>query len=348
MERKQPVNAPHLLAKHVHDVRRAYFLLVLLVSYMALDSCASHRAFPEEKALLPAPGVEKYWLLNQITSLQNHQTQHDCMLLTQSPGADGTAMSLFVSRWDSRDSSYQYGMQTSTQATASKPGRWPMAIHVAADSLGAGWRWFWDRHSIWVEGSLTQATDQSYWMHGHFYLRKPYTIIPLSTAPSILEIASFEHTWKSTEGGRDLFAEANLAVFVHANGLIQGAQAQAVYWVKLGLGKGDYLSLLLQMTPQGAFQILAQHYEGGYPDWENVDLQVTQGEATPWKSLASKKSYCLDWTLSTGTRSLRIRPRLQNQEIQAGKKSFWMGAIEAIDVATGGSVGKGNMYIFTH
>jgi hypothetical protein len=347
MQQKRLISAPPLPTLQIQDLQRATVLLFLLLSGI-LGGCASHRAFPEEKALLPEQGVEKYWLLNQVSSFQNHQTQHDCILLTQSPSAEGTATSLFVSRWDSRDSSYHYGIQISTQAASSKPGRWPMAIHVAADSLGAGWRWFWDRHSIWVEGSLIQAYDQDYHMHGHFYPCKPYTISTHTTTPSILEIASFNTTWESTAGGRNLYAEANLAVFVQASSLIQADQPQAVCWVKLGLGKGDYLSLLLKMTPQGAFQILAQRYEGDHLDWENVDLKVTPSETPPWKSLASKKNYPLQWTLSTGSRSLRIQPRIQNQEIQAGKKSFWMGAIEAIDTATGEHIGNGNMYIFTH
>ncbi len=320
----------------------------LLLLGLLLHGCAGHRATEAEKALLPEAGLEKYWLFNQITTLKGHHTLHDCLLLTQSPGAQGTATSLFISQWDSRDSSFHYGMQTSLGSTISKPGRWPMLIQANADSLGTGWRWFWDRHSIWVDGALANGPTQPYVMHGKFWERKPYSTTTALASPSIIEIEPFSNNWNTGDSYRERHAMANLAIFSQASSLVEAGNAQAVYWIKLGLAHDDYLSLLLQIDAAGKLEVRAQNYHGTATDWENLSFQVAAVPTSVWASPHSRKKYTLGFTLTTPQHQLEIHPRSANQEIPVGKKSFWMGAIEATDLATGKALSRGNMYIFTH
>lgn len=67
------------------------------------------------------------------------------------------------------------------------------------------------------------------------------------------------------------------------------------------------------------------------------------------KSQVSRKTYQLGIQMNFGMRSdYIVRPMIEDQEIRAGKNSFWMGAIEAVDSVSGNQVATGNMYIFTH
>ena len=67
-----------------------------------------------------------------------------------------------------------------------------------------------------------------------------------------------------------------------------------------------------------------------------------------YQASSSTKLYPLFFSVELPEQHLNVilQPRMIEQEIAANRNSFWMGAVEARDIQTGQSNGKGNMYIF--
>lgn len=338
-------------------------LSLLLTLSVTLATCANHRALPEEKAILPEAGVEKYWLFNQVVPEGDGYFHYDCMLLVQSPTAQGDATSFFASEWNSYDSSYYYGMQVDPKGNWSRPGRWPMIARLDGDSTATHWRLFWDRKSLWFDGEYRSPKKYPLASHGALVPQKPwdaYRLLPVESdtarptygiqplAPKVFVFPPFAGSWRNGDAG-SFGAATQGGVFCDASTLIQAANAKAVYWVQLIDSVGNQTTHLLQLGNDGRMSVLAEalcSIEG-----KREVIQRNFGHFVcggGWESPHSRKTYLLELEFNGANDPLLIRPKIQDQELQAGKKSFWMGAVEARRAAEEQPYASGNMYIFTH
>jgi len=139
-----------------------------------------------------------------------------------------------------------------------------------------------------------------------------------------------------------------IRVFTGRGSLISRAKEESVCWMDIELDSGNQLSLLLGVDDGGEVRVeqaLLQNEKEGIPVRIQPKIRVAEKDQLV---LSSGKKYPLSYLLELygDKRSLLIRPMARQQEILAGKRSFWMGAVECIDRESGALTGKGNMYIF--
>jgi hypothetical protein len=315
---------------------KAWIILVGLV--LATMYACSSRPYPEEKPFLREPPTEKYWLCNMVTDGPDSLEEHHCLLLTHSPSELGTFTSFFLSRWNAADSLYQFGTRLSNNAVWSKKGKWPLVASVPGDSVTPDWRFYWGRKAIWLEGEVNGMPLQ---LRGEHPYGKRFFTRQLHDNPDVFSIQSFTYDYR---GDNEPDAKIDLLAFVDASNLVNSDYARAIYCITLHDFSGDGV-IILKMDPQGGLSLMGQDYSwrhgGGY---HNPFATIPDAI---WQSPHSHKSYSLGIQYAMEGEKYLVRPRIQDQEIRAGRNSFWMGAVEVVRVGNGSHFASGNMYIFT-
>jgi hypothetical protein len=343
------VSAPARCLRCVSAVLRTAFTSVDMTIFLLCFLCSCNiRPLPEEKPLLFAPATEKYWLCNLVTGIEKKddiQYVHDCMLVTYSPTDQGKYTNFFLSEWSELDSSFHYGMRSSGDAVWSKRGKWPLSTHIPEDSAHAAWRLYYSSKAIWLEGAIGDVEQPPLKVRGRSYSAKHFRVLNFQPNVAATEMRLFEYN-TSTETAQK-FARMQLAEFTEAANLIAAENAKAIYWINFGADMAGDATLLLQLDYDGQIKVLGSDYSY-HPHGVRFPAVCKLVPGSDWQSPNSRKTYDLGIDVDVGWNHFIVRPMIADQEIRAGKNSFWMGAIEVVDSAKGYQAGIGNMYIFTH
>ena len=138
-----------------------------------------------------------------------------------------------------------------------------------------------------------------------------------------------------------------MVVFREAQSLMLSKDTRALYWLNIAESNGSVNHFLIKLNALDQFEPLAMWNYSKTDGWGNL-LGLTECNVFAnnfWRSPASGKSYSLFLTINTALGHILIHPRKLDQEIQAGPRSFWMGAVE-VESERGFINSYGNMYIF--
>lgn len=322
--------------------------IVLITSIIVSFGCSNSRPLPEEKPLLYAPTTEKYWLCHLVTGIDNGddiQFVHDCMLVTYSPTEQGNYTNFFLSEWSEIDSTFHFGMRSSKDAVWSRSGKWPLSVLIPEDSTHPAWRLHFSPKAIWLNGAFANAEKKPLSMRGRSSAGKHYKVLPF--LPNVTATENTLYAYHIPKDTAEYFASIQLAEFTEAANLIAAGNAKAIYWIHFETGM-DELSILLQLDLDGNLKLLGQQSRY-HPHGIRAEAICKVEPEFQWTSQISHKTYQLGIHINLGMwNDYIVRPMMEDQEIRAGKNSFWMGAIEAVDSLRGTQAAIGNMYIFTH
>ena len=275
------------------------FALILTVIILMFGCIHKRNISSQDKAMLPQKGIEKYWLFNQITQDTSRQTQiHDCLLLIQSPGDQAKATSFYFSRWDSQDSSFRFGLGIFPDGHWSRPQRWPMNAAIPQDSATAGWRWFWNKRSIWLDGAFSSPTTEPFSIHGQYL--GPNLNHEIHSNPSIVVRDGFLNHWKTTRSSETKSATAAITVFSEASDLFGEDSTKAIFWLNLHTDDCGSIGFLLRIDNQDHLTQIAKCASSSKAcETAFDDLKFIVSARDIWKSPYSKKSYLLGFSMVT-------------------------------------------------
>lgn len=330
-----------------HRMRTTMGWLIGVVVLLA--ACTAHRATTTEQAILPEAGKEKFWLFHTVGKTLDSVIHHYALLLTQRPTASGKATSFFVAHWDDGNKAFEYGCINAPNAAWSKAARWPMNALLRADSTEADWQFYFNRHALQLKGLFQAPASRAFSLRGQFARTDSLQVLAADTFPQI-EVLQHGHG-TLVAGHAHMDGDLMGAVFVDAGALLSDPMIKAVYWLQImGLDATWNRSLLFFMDADGHLRWVkaaAQQGTGALRSqlpWQDNGQFFPQ---MPWRSSHSGKTYALALAYRAPYEAFLIRPRAEDQEIRAGKKSFWMGAVEMVDDARSQTpLALGNMYIF--
>lgn len=313
-----------------------------------------NRAHPGESALLPATKKEKYWLLTLETQeAHDHHAQVEenvvSALIFYSPTPTGAYASFFLSQWTSADSVYRFGMYTRDNAACSGEKRWPIVVNFPSDSSENKWRWYFGRKHIWLDGMFQSPRPQPISLRGMYSpSQPPLDTLQIATYPAATALPPLDYKYMSSQGKQTRLGMARIIALENASILINSPGTKAVYWISFGTSRLPDNHLFMESKEDGTVDMLGSHY--GHEEHGHFHTTPIQKVAlsldSDWESPHSHKTYGLGVDLQTEPSTLRLRPVIADQEIRAGRNSFWMGAIQALG-EDGQALGVGNMYIFT-
>lgn len=119
-------------------------------------------------------------------------------------------------------------------------------------------------------------------------------------------------------------------------------QAVGWDWIGINLDNGDALMAFRIRTATGDTQFSHGRWIlNGRPD------QATTAQFSvrrQWRSPRTNIAYPVEMDVQVGGRALRLKPLMDDQELDASRSTgtvYWEGAIEAVDTVTGAALGRG-------
>ena len=314
---------------------------ILSIVLIALAfGCVSRKALPSELVLFPKPGENKLWLMNTISN-----DFHFCSLVSFETAGGKEYLTSFTSVWSKKDSAYYFGIKSTDKAIIEQITEFPLLLDFfKADSTANEWSWLVSRKKIVYNGELTREASQ---VKMKYKTQLPFKISQVIDDPQVSVIAPMTSTLKSngkikTETASTLC----MSVFKNEKDLTKLAQNGSLVWMDLVLDDGYLFNGLFKVNEKTTS--LLGYCLKDSAQLSNSTRRLTIEAKNYWKSTISNKSYPLTFTIQfpNNERTINIRPLLENQEINAKKNSFWMGAIESVNPEKNTKNGSGNMYIF--
>lgn len=345
-------------------------LFLLIAVAVVFTACSGSRALPGEEPLFPDATTQKWWLINAVTTDANGKGLHLCSLLSFTPSQGRFYTAFYTSLWEESGNAFYSGIRSSDIPFSQEKMRFPVLLEMPGkDSSELEWYWTLGRKRMRLQCEVKDAAGVVFplTMVIKSAYKKPFQLTEIND-PNTGEVA-MRPGYQSPFAGRrkteslvpmagqirlsspwKTIGKCRTSVQVISSGeeLIDKTKDRYISWVDLYLKNGSSLSMLYETDGKSYFRSL------GHAGWDaNGQLLMLPepqfgADALPsWTSPASGKTYPTQLTLHfpEGDLHLHLRPRKQEQEIGAGKSALWMGAIEAVDPATGTVTGSGNMYI---
>ncbi len=313
----------------------AGILLIILAS-----SCATRQALPSEVVLFPKPGENKIWLINTIA-----EDYHFCSLISFETASTREYLTSFACLWSKKDSAYYYGIRSTNKATVAQLTEFPVYLDLLkSDSSSNECKLVVSRRKTVWKGELGGKASK---VKVKYKTRSDFHLFQVSDQPQVWTTAPLNSILSPVGKVKtETTSILCMSVFKTDKDLIALAANGTLVWMDLVLDDGTQFNGLFKVNEKTTSLI-------GY-SIKDPSLQYTTDKRLAieakyhWKSTASGKSYPLTYTIQfpNTNKTIHIRPLLENQEINAKKSSFWMGAIEAIDPEKKVKTGSGNMYIF--
>jgi hypothetical protein len=303
-------------------------------------SCASRKTFPSEAVLFPTPGEHKIWLINTISD-----DFHFCSLISFETVSGNEYLSTYASVWSKKDSAFYSGIRTTNRATVAQITEFPLLLNLLkADSSDNKWNWLISgRKTVW-NGELNRADSK---VKIKYKTQSPFRITQVIEKPQVSMIAPISAKLRSA-GKVKTESQSTfcMTVFKSEKSLTALAQTGSLVWMDLVLDDGLQFNGLFRVNEKTSSLLGYNIKDSSHYYASNRRLTIEAKDH--WKSLKSGKSYPLTFIiqLPNNEKTIYIRPLIEDQEINANKSSFWMGAIEVIDPEKKVKNGSGNMYIF--
>ena len=325
------------------------FFLAVLIALCC--GCASQKATRSELSLFPKTDQAQIWLVNTLGFDKQGAELHQCVLVSVEPKT-GFA-SYFVSQWSFADSSFRSGARSSESDFLGKPENFPLKWALSGDSLHFPWSGAIGRRKAIFKAAFSSGkqfppqTPSFFTLRAKYNVKRPFLIEKLTAEPEILALQPCFLKGYETSSGKKT-STLNMRVFNNPQALIQIAEGISLAWLDLLLPDGRNLSLFLKLT-QTETTLLGTHcWDAKGANIPTPEMLIKVLEEKVWQSPHSSKAYPLGLSIQFpgDKRDFLLIPSFENQEIQAKKSSFWMGAVNLMDIKTTKSGGRGNMYIF--
>lgn len=312
------------------------FCIALVIFAFA---CVSRKALPSELVLFPKPGENKLWLINTISP-----DFHFCSLVGFETAAGKEYLTSFTSVWSKKDSAYYYGIKRTDKATIAQITEFPLLLDLLkTDSTANEWNWSVARKKTVFNGELAREASK---IKIKYKTQLPFTVSQIIEEPQVSVITPVKSILKSS--GKTTTQSSGtfcMNIFKNEKDLTKLAQKGSLVWMDLVLDDGCLFNGLFKVN-ENTTTLLGYSLRDS-AQLSNSTRRLTIEAKTYWKSTISNKSYPLTFTIQfpNNNKTINIQPMLENQEVNAKKNSFWMGAIESLN-SENKKNGSGNMYIF--
>lgn len=313
---------------------------ILLIVLIALAfGCVSRKAMPSELVLFPKPGENKLWLINTISN-----DFHFCSLVSFETAGGKEYLTSFTSVWSKKDSAFYFGIKTTDKSTIAQITEFPLLLNLLkSDSSANEWNWSVARKKTVFNGELAREASK---IKIKYKTQLPFTVSQIIEEPQVSVIAPVKSILKSS--GKTTTQSSGtfcMSIFKNEKDLTKLAQKGSLIWMDLILDDGCLFNGLFKVN-ENTTTLLGYSLKDS-AQLSNSTRRLTIEAKNYWKSTISNKSYPLTFTIQfpNNNKTINIQPILENQEVNAKKNSFWMGAIEALS-SENKKIGSGNMYIF--
>lgn len=330
-------------------MRRLLLPWCLLVS-ACITACRSQQVQPTEATLFPSATEDTWWLVNTVATDKAGIPQHQCWLMSTDGAGQQIYLSYYVSQWSGSDSAFQFASQRAVLEGLSTRQGFPMNLRLHD---GSRWSWKMTRKRLLIHSDFKDTDssgEQNQEMKLVYSKQDPFRVFHASKqAVWRLSPLTFHGAVRGKSQGK-LRGTLFLSVIRDKQKLMQTAKKESVVWFDVLLQDGKTMSGLFTLNQVGELRM--RSLQGFDQDGKGQELSQLAGMALDRAmepKQVSGKQYPLEyqWYDSVTGRTCSFRPMRQQQEVFVKQGSFWMGAIEVVDSATGLKIGSGNMYIFT-
>jgi hypothetical protein len=331
-----PLSACALIPKRIRII-----LLALL-----LPSCGLRIAALSEIAITPAENQQQWWFVNGVLNPSSIDETHFLALFSLEPSEKGKFLSCFAARYNVYAKRYSYGYHQSDSVSISNTGRFPVALKIFDTGTNADAGLYLNRRSgmlrlpIHEQGALSSGGIwRLSWRH---VTQRPFKLSSLSASPEVWTVAPLK--LKKPQKGW-----AHTVIVRNGEELILQKDNTAVFILSLAIRDAGHVDLLGIIGPDGSAQIMGAQIHndnGGLGLGANIGISLQQ--EGNWQSAETQKIYPLSILMKTDGQEFQIRALASGQEIPLGRRSFWMGGVEAISPLNRAPIGSGNMAIFVN
>jgi hypothetical protein len=326
---------------------------------LGLHGCSIRKASPLEAPLFVRDGAHQVWVVDAVLEEQGGKDHHLCALITYEQTTGVQHLGCFFHRWNPEDSSHATTVRLG-EGEIRRSGRWPIALRIPADSVQPAFAWDWSHRSFWLQGipssGLGLQADATWSWKGKYTNIRSFDTATLSEKPAVKTVAPWVGYSRITGVKGRFDTRWRMGVFTEAEALFGADAGEAFVWLSFGLSDGRDMQAYLHVSAKGKAQLLGlQTWEAGVmtaPVPVHASFQLPPN--ANWHSVRSGKDYPLTWRLNADQlccagdgddADFLLRPRQYDQEVQMKRNSFWMGAIEAVEISSSKIVGKGNMLV---
>lgn len=302
---------------------------ILLV--FLLGGCAGRRATQAELPLLPDPFFGKIWLFNHWTGkgADGLPKMHYAALVNQVAEGDGGGAGWVSTELNAETSHFAFETNQYPGVFWSASKRWPVYWRVEPEIGEPYIPFHWGREHIWLGKSGMDKIELD-WKQ-----KKPYEP---------------EH-WAKEGGGiysitpildEETGSFASVSVFPVDNSDLGGGNAR--YFMEIQYNNGEYHRHfgLVDAFGDATYTESMVLKEGNPPKMDQVGMKWEWPKSEGFDPISYPAFY-----LFTPDQGKRIIPRKQDQSLQFGAYTLWMGAIEVRSTTGNELLGFGNLCIMT-
>jgi hypothetical protein len=333
-------------------MRNLFFAAAFIFS---LIGCATSRVTEKDALLFPEADKGKWWIINTILQDRNGKDVHFNSLVSIDKSGGKNYAACFVSVWREWDNAYYTAIRIAGVPDMKFNKKFPLRIRFRGnDSLAMEWSFVLKRNGLNFLTALNnkiKTLPKGYTeLSAGFNKQKSFAVSAISASPQAWAVNAITADVKMS--GNMQSAALNkllIRVFSDKEILLNKSSETYVHWLDLSLQSGKQLSILFSTdvtTNIKTDAVLLWDEYGNIMARPQITLQKINDENIQAGSLTKQYPLLFSVNLPEQHLNITLRPRMIEQEITANKNSFWMGAVEALDIQSSQSMGKGNMYIF--
>ncbi len=309
-----------------------------------ISACAYTKPVKSELPLFMEANSSKLYLINTLPTSPSEADVHWCLMASALSGKATQTLHYYLSTWQKKDSVFKWQTHYVPDVPRDETQTFPIATAWRApDTLTAQWEWELNRTQFKLITSLDKTERSTYTitypkrdslpLH---CLDQAHAIYAVETMPALFKVkGTHQH---------GIPVMITISVFNSLDALLQRYKGQTLVWLDAWLPGQGALSFFQVITPSGEVQPI---FFKGYQ--EQTQALVTVLPHSNWMSSTTQKTYPLAFEveLPQVQTTLRIMPKVLNQEINQKQSSFWMGAVSVRDKFSNIELGSGNLYVFS-
>lgn len=329
-------------------MKRLLFPIILVLHLLGCRHPAPTALTP----LLPGDALEKWWIINSVSTDREGQKWHQSMLVTWQPGGENSFATAYASGWNSVEEVARTGVRHTATPLSGHGNEFPAyLIMPGADSIDGDWYWSLGKQHMKRQVFLQPNGRDALTAYKSRLMFSSNDLIPLQSIANEPVVTAARPVWFEEKIISPARVKSNGVLFVRTieNGqsLLNLTRQGRVIWFDLGFSD-RFLTLLLHVKPSGVATILAAGAWDAAGNFQpSAEMPAVDPAANVWQSERSGKSYPLCWSVTSNSAAGKylIKPVVEDQEISANKNSLWLGAVKITDATTGKILGRGNMII---
>jgi hypothetical protein len=317
--------------------------LVILISIAIsgfISACIWHKAKPNEKVLFVENNKTSFYIISSIPNQFTEADPHFCLLMVADVKNGKQSLRYYTSIYKPSDTSFTSYHYYSDSLVIDTSYQFPItSIFERIDSSNLQkWNWQLNRNKL-----ILDATDKktNFSFKAKLRYQNPFVMNQVKNQPTIFCVEAMDAKTKLDEIIRVKYSsKLFISIIKDGNLLFKTYANQYLVWVSWVLKSGQTQTNCFALNTKGETQTL---FEGASALF-NLPVNETNEF---WMSKSTQKNYPLYWNIKDEktNQSYLLKPCIVNQELNFKNNSFWMGAINILDVTGKELIGKGNMYI---